>query len=439
MQSVEELYDKYKSKPQASLLAEDATLQYITSGVTVTGANAIITRRAKDRDEITVTENVITKHIASDSIVFEVAATITFTNGSGWLVPGIDDNFLFDKTIEIPLVYAVRFDEEKIKSIKYFWDGAAVLKSLDVIGTRGRGWPIKDGKDQCTMLSQAGESLKRTSKGCMLTNIAAQVSKTADSASERSSSASAPVRGGQQKLTLFDAQPDEQQYAVQKDRAPRPAAKPTRAPARRLDDILAPPEELSTPKHVSVHHRDFSFEDVRSDGDYARRDRRHGNLSDEKHWDHGTPDDKVLAEVRSRQVQGARGGMRDISSESPQEENEVGPQIQPQRDMKAHWDFASTGQTPTAPLGEGRESAMAHWSLAEGDEENVSGGLKELELTGRPRPMRDLNAHWESPSVKQVQNVKPERRGLDNHFEFTGGESPRPHQFSRYAFLNTVS
>ncbi|GAO50687.1 hypothetical protein G7K_4809-t1 [Saitoella complicata NRRL Y-17804] len=414
MQSVEELYDQYKSKPQASLLADDATLQYITSGVTVTGANAIITRRAKYRDEITVTENVIAKHVASESIVFEVAATITFTNGPGWLVPGIDDNFLFDKTIEIPLVYAVRFEEKKIKSIKYFWDGAAVLKSLDVIGARGRGWPIKDGKDQCTMLSQA-----------------AQASKTAIAASERSSSTSAPVRGGQQKLTLFDAQPNEQQYAVQQDRTPRPAAKPTRAPARRLDDILAPPEELSTPKHVTVHHRDFSFEDVRSDNDYNRRDRRHGNLSDEKHWDFGTPDDKVLAEVRSRQVQGARGGMRNISSESPQEENAVGPQIQPQRDIKAHWDFASTGQTPTAQLGEGRESAMAHWSLAEGDEENVSGGLKELELNGRPRPMRDLNAHWESPSVKQVQNVKPERRGLDSHFEFAGGESPKPHQFSR--------
>ena len=57
-------------------------------------------------------------------------------------------------TDNFPQVHIVHFDSHnKIKQIRLYWDQGSLLKQLDVIGARGRNWPIRDGKDQARLIS----------------------------------------------------------------------------------------------------------------------------------------------------------------------------------------------------------------------------------------------------------------------------------------------
>ena len=51
-------------------------------------------------------------------------------------------------------IHIVKFDDEqKIKQIRQYWDQGSLLKQVDVIGSRGRNWPIRDGKDQTRLIA----------------------------------------------------------------------------------------------------------------------------------------------------------------------------------------------------------------------------------------------------------------------------------------------
>lgn len=50
----------------------------------------------------------------------------------------------------------VEFDNEsKIQRIRIYWDQASLLRQVDVIGSRGKNWPITDGKDQARLIASA--------------------------------------------------------------------------------------------------------------------------------------------------------------------------------------------------------------------------------------------------------------------------------------------
>jgi hypothetical protein len=48
------------------------------------------------------------------------------------------------------------FSGPKIRSIRVYWDQATVLKQLEIVGARGRGWPITDGTTQIDLISKTG-------------------------------------------------------------------------------------------------------------------------------------------------------------------------------------------------------------------------------------------------------------------------------------------
>jgi hypothetical protein len=53
-------------------------------------------------------------------------------------------------------IHIVHFDsEQQIKQIRIHWDQASLLRQVEVIGARGRSWPIRDGKDQIRLLKTA--------------------------------------------------------------------------------------------------------------------------------------------------------------------------------------------------------------------------------------------------------------------------------------------
>ena len=50
------------------------------------------------------------------------------------------------------------FTGDKIRSIRVYWDQATVLKQLQIVGARGRGWPITDGNSQIELVTKTGKS-----------------------------------------------------------------------------------------------------------------------------------------------------------------------------------------------------------------------------------------------------------------------------------------
>jgi hypothetical protein len=48
----------------------------------------------------------------------------------------------------------VVFTGGKIHSIRVFWDQATVLKQLEIVGSRGRAWPITDGSEQIKLINE---------------------------------------------------------------------------------------------------------------------------------------------------------------------------------------------------------------------------------------------------------------------------------------------
>ena len=46
------------------------------------------------------------------------------------------------------------FTGGRIRSIRVYWDQATVLKQLEIVGARGRGWPITDGITQVQLVNK---------------------------------------------------------------------------------------------------------------------------------------------------------------------------------------------------------------------------------------------------------------------------------------------
>lgn len=60
-------------------------------------------------------------------------------------------------------IHIVHFDSEnQIKQIRIHWDQASLLREVEVIGARGRAWPIRDAKDQIRLLKSSATARSTT-------------------------------------------------------------------------------------------------------------------------------------------------------------------------------------------------------------------------------------------------------------------------------------
>lgn len=57
-------------------------------------------------------------------------------------------------------IHTVHFDQDnKIQHIRIFWDQGALLRQVDIIGSRGKNWPICDSKDQARLVASGPSAL----------------------------------------------------------------------------------------------------------------------------------------------------------------------------------------------------------------------------------------------------------------------------------------
>lgn len=109
------LLDRYKSflgssspsSSSSSLLAEAASLHYITTLTTINGA-ANIVKHLSLRQLKFLEQTVMDAIESPGGLALEVETTIEFVSGGGGFVPGLDDNFLADRVVTFPVVGASR-------------------------------------------------------------------------------------------------------------------------------------------------------------------------------------------------------------------------------------------------------------------------------------------------------------------------------------------
>jgi hypothetical protein len=98
-------YQAFLARPSADALADNASLHYITTLVTINTATAII-------KHFTVQEKLLKKKgdkvlnviESSNGLSLEIDTTIEFVAGGGAYLPGLDDNFVADRIVSFPMV-----------------------------------------------------------------------------------------------------------------------------------------------------------------------------------------------------------------------------------------------------------------------------------------------------------------------------------------------
>ncbi|KXJ92446.1 hypothetical protein Micbo1qcDRAFT_62067 [Microdochium bolleyi] len=154
-------YKQFLAAPNPSLLASDASLVYVTTGTVFKGVDKIIDHfKLTSKKLQTDKQEPLTVVEGHNAVVIEADTTIKFLTAGGAYLPGLDDNFLSDRTVHLPITHIVTFDEQgKILQIRQSWDQGGLLKQCDVIGKSGRNWPIHDSTEQIRLISTWSQQL----------------------------------------------------------------------------------------------------------------------------------------------------------------------------------------------------------------------------------------------------------------------------------------
>ncbi|KAK7533674.1 hypothetical protein IWX49DRAFT_608907 [Phyllosticta citricarpa] len=220
-------YEAFLASPSAGgALAPQASINYIPTLTTVADSDALVKHLLAQTKVLTKKDQKILSAVEADSaLCLDIETTIEFNTGGGAYLPGLDDNFLADRVVVFPMVHIVHFDsQQRIRTIRLYWDQASLLKQVEVIGSRAKNWPIRDGKEQARLIVSS--------------SLPGQQSSTS---SARSSFAGDPHAS----LSLF--QPSSNHAD---DEVPRtslaPRATSAKPPPRDLHEILSPERAPST-------------------------------------------------------------------------------------------------------------------------------------------------------------------------------------------------
>jgi hypothetical protein len=103
--ALQNAYKQFLAAPNPSCLTPDASLHYITTLITRNGSPEIIKHLNGQSHELKKKEEKFLDVVeASNALAVEVHTTIEFLAGGGAYLPSLDDNFLADRTVTLPIV-----------------------------------------------------------------------------------------------------------------------------------------------------------------------------------------------------------------------------------------------------------------------------------------------------------------------------------------------
>ncbi|KAI2616438.1 hypothetical protein GGS26DRAFT_578221 [Hypomontagnella submonticulosa] len=148
------VYKQFLATPNSSQLVDEASLHYITTTTSYRGSTEILKHLSTSTKQLKKKKEVFLSVVeGQNAIAAEVDTAIEFILAGGPYLPGLDDNFLADRTVNLPIMHLVTFDGDgKILQIRRTWDQGSLLKQLDVIGRSGRNWPIRDSAEQIKLI-----------------------------------------------------------------------------------------------------------------------------------------------------------------------------------------------------------------------------------------------------------------------------------------------
>ena len=332
-----------------------------------------------------------------------------------------------------------------------YWDQGSLLKLVDVIGSRARNWPIRDGKDQARLIAS---SVANATQGKEHTRSVGDVTITSKVSSPKKNRSKDPHTA----LSLFSPREPNHEYSnVAPAVAPRTSAKP---PPRDYHDLFGgEPEDspeagakASSPKkvtsgavapkggagknfqpcrlfdtdesqldnsmsqqsqdnHVKVNsskynHFDFSDEtesQVKQEPKLSSRP----NTKHQSQWnfeDFSTPG-KASQKARPQDARHFDTGNDDSKIEGPPKEKNT---IQPRRDAQTHFKVEDAG-TPVA------ERRPAEKQRGKGSNNGLSLYQNNLYDDTELPPSPEKKSHH----LGTVTNMKDRRKDFDPHFELT--------------------
>ncbi|ROT39803.1 hypothetical protein SODALDRAFT_138204 [Sodiomyces alkalinus F11] len=238
-------YQQFLAAPNSSLLAADASLHYITTTTSFHGPNNIIKHLSTQRNNVKKEKEELLHVIEGPTaIAAEVDTSLGFVISGGTYLPGLDDNFVADRTASLLIMHIVTFDTEgKITQIRQSWDQGSLLKQLDVIGKSARNWPIRDSVDQLKLVTN---SLKST-------GVIPTAPETTDTLSRARGNSQNALRDPHASLSLFESR--EKQATDEIPAVVSPYAG-TRPQQRSLAEIFGdePAEEVGSPSAGRERH-----------------------------------------------------------------------------------------------------------------------------------------------------------------------------------------
>jgi hypothetical protein len=102
---LQKAYTTFLASPNTQQLADDASLYYITTLSTFNDATTIVKHlTAQSKQLKKKAEKVLNVVEASNALVLETSTTLEFVSSGGAYLPGLDDNFLADRTVTFPIV-----------------------------------------------------------------------------------------------------------------------------------------------------------------------------------------------------------------------------------------------------------------------------------------------------------------------------------------------
>jgi hypothetical protein len=103
--SLQQAYLRFLASPSAAALSSSPSMHFITTLVTVNSAESITKYLSRESTQLKKrVEKPLSAIETADSLVLEMETEIEFLSSGGNYLPALDDNFLSDQVVMVPIV-----------------------------------------------------------------------------------------------------------------------------------------------------------------------------------------------------------------------------------------------------------------------------------------------------------------------------------------------
>lgn len=103
--ALQALYKQFLAAPSSSVLAQNASLHYITTTTSFYGPTDIIKHLSSQRNQIKKNkEDLLSVVEGQNALAVQTELTLEFQDSGGAYLPGLDEQFLSDRVVYIAVV-----------------------------------------------------------------------------------------------------------------------------------------------------------------------------------------------------------------------------------------------------------------------------------------------------------------------------------------------